>query len=388
MSFQKTIRKIRPAVEFLNSSVTTLEKQSIPLLELIETFRSWNATKAIDKVYALLNFSSDAYNEPTLQPDYTISEHLLATRLVQFAFPGCTMEPHGDPQSNAVTFEIEGFVLGTINGKWSGKDNMRSWTFQSKNYSKQSQPPDLTFNARVLELFEHQWQIDILSERRLDLDYYVCLLRGASRPTVLRYKDGQFTVAIMATPPPTPRSNEVRADQGSYKHVVRDPAAFTEKRPPLPVLRMTWSDVVDALSKESEGTMKFKLTWDPFRQPTSDEVKQYIPTPNDWQIQWEARHESFRDMAVLKREAGELEEIFTCETLSMLNIMFMQDKEKIKNGTSKWTITLHDAAKAGLLGTLRILLDAGAEVDKVDDDGLTRSIWRPEMATLGLWKPF
>jgi ankyrin repeat protein len=371
MSFQKTIRNIRPAVEFLGSSVTTVEKQSIPLLELIETFRSWNATKAIDKVYALLNFSSDAYNEPTLQPDYTISEHLLASRLVQFAFPECTMEPHGDQQSNAVTFEIEGLVLGTINGKWSGKDNMRSWTFQTKIYSKQSQPPDLTFNARVLELFEHQWQIDILSEHRLDIDYYVCLLRGASRPTVLRYNDGKFTVAMMATPPPTPWSNEVRVDQGSYRHVVQDTAAFTEKRPPLPVLRMTWSDVVDALSKEIEGTMKFKLTWDPFRQPTSDEVKRYIPTPNNWQIQREARHESFRDMAVLKREAGELEEIFTCENLSMLNITFRHDEEKIKNGTSKWTITLHDAARRGLLGTLRILLDASAEVDKVDSDGLT-----------------
>jgi len=134
---------------------------------------------------------------------------------------------------------------------------------------------------------------------------------------------------------------------------------------------MTWSDVVDALSKESEGTMKFKLTWDPFRQPTSDEVKRYIPAPNNWKIQREARHESFRDRAVLKREAGELEEIFTCQNLSMLNIMLRQDEEKIKNGTSKWTITLHDAAKAGLLGTLRILLDAGAEVDKVNDDGLT-----------------
>jgi hypothetical protein len=214
----------------------------------------------------LLNFSSDAYNEPILQPDYTISENLLASKLVEFAFPRRTGGPHGDPQSNAVTFEIEGLVLGTINGKWSGKDNMRSWTFQTKNYSKQPQPPDLTFNARVLELFEHQWQIDILSERRLDLDYYVCLLSGASRPTVLRYKDGQFTVVMIATPPPTPWSNEVRVDQGSYKHVVRDPAALTEKRPPLPVLRMTWSDVVDALSKEREGKMKFKLTWDPFRQ--------------------------------------------------------------------------------------------------------------------------
>ncbi|KAK3680906.1 heterokaryon incompatibility protein-domain-containing protein, partial [Podospora appendiculata] len=82
-SFNKILRKIRPAVQLMDSSYSGLHRGQLPLLELIETYRSWDATKAVDKVYSLLAFSSDGNAVPELQPDYSLPPHILAQRIIQ-----------------------------------------------------------------------------------------------------------------------------------------------------------------------------------------------------------------------------------------------------------------------------------------------------------------
>ncbi|KAH8746440.1 heterokaryon incompatibility protein-domain-containing protein, partial [Hyaloscypha sp. PMI_1271] len=82
-TFSKIVRKIRPALEFMNPSSTALRQRQYRLVELMEMFRSWEATEPLDKVYALLEFSSDAYNAPDLCPDYTISKYELARKLLK-----------------------------------------------------------------------------------------------------------------------------------------------------------------------------------------------------------------------------------------------------------------------------------------------------------------
>jgi ankyrin repeat protein len=116
---------------------------------------------------------------------------------------------------------------------------------------------------------------------------------------------------------------------------------------------------------------KFRLTWDPFRQPTAVEASAYLPTPNNPEIQWEAMLESIKEAALKKRAGGQLEDVHICHTIAMLWLMHSQDKEEIKAGTSKYTITIHQTANEQLIGTLKLLLDANAPVDERDEKGLT-----------------
>jgi hypothetical protein len=351
-SFQKMLRKIRPAVELMSPSAAILLKQSVPLLELIETYRSWNATKAVDKVYSLLNFSSDAHNVPSLQPDYSISEHELARRIVQFAFPGCVIDEQTDSQSHAITFEVEGHILGEISTKESGRGNGRKWSFDSRNLSGKSDLAGMTFNPNVQGLVG-DGAITLLNERRLVFGY-VCYLRGSSRPAVLNHKNGVFHVVMMATPPPaigTGNQNQASLESTNSER--------------------TWDKLLPLLNNETDGMNKFRLTWDPFRQPTAAEASAYLPTPNNPEIQWEARLESMKEAALKKRAEGRLEDVHTCRTLTMLRLMYSQDRKEIKAGTSKYTITIHQAANEQLIGTLKLLLDANAPVDERDEKGLT-----------------
>ncbi|KAK3361566.1 ankyrin repeat-containing domain protein [Lasiosphaeria ovina] len=327
-SFQKILRRVRPALELMNQSTTDLATRSLPLLELIESFRSWDATKSVDKLFALLAFSSDVSLAPELQPDYTIPQHVLAHRIVKFAFPSCVIDP-ASANSTEVKFKVDGLILGDIHSKMTGAD--RDFEF----YAGKSKLPMAAENPKVSELFAMQakWHIRLSNERRLGLDGSVVLLRGASRPTVLHFKDGKYIVDMLATPEPTrgkDRWNRERA----------------------------WSSVLDTLtlSTETEGLMTFDLAWDPFRQPHPSELSRYTPTPNDYVTQWEAKMQSIKDTV---DNGGENRH--SCQTIALLMAMYRQDSAAIKAGTSKHTITLHQAAYSGHYGTVKLLLAANAD---------------------------
>jgi cytohesin len=108
--------------------------------------------------------------------------------------------------------------------------------------------------------------------------------------------------------------------------------------------------------------MKFKLAWDPFGPPRPSAIKRYVPTPNDFTVQWDAYMESLKDQA----ENGDENE-HNCCTVSMMWLMYMQDSEAINAGTSKLTMTLHKAAYNGYVRTVKLLLDANADVNEIDD---------------------
>ncbi len=373
-SIGKLIRRIRPAVELMDPSAMTFRKQSQTLVELIETFRSWEATKKIDKVYSLLAFSSDAYDEPQLRPDYTVLADVLAQKIVKFAFPMSTIKQvPSDGSQDPVTFEIDGLILGTVKEKWSQKGNKRSWIFDALETNSKVELADLSINPFVMKIFEQSWQISILTTRRLCLGDIICLLRGASRPSVLRFENAQFTVVMLATPEPTLRQEELSVDGGSFKLSVQDPEAFLQKIPNPDSSQQSWSEVVSVLATESAGRQKFTLSWDPFQMPTEDQVSIFYPTVNDPWIQWEARMESIYDTA--KNEAEDTgrtsDESHTCKTIAMLRLMYYEAKEEIKAGASEHIISLHTAARANWVGTTKLLLDANAEVDGRDTHDAT-----------------
>lgn len=83
--------------------------------------------KQVDKLFALLSFASDTSHATELRPDYMVSAHELARRIVQFALPSCVIHPQPDTSSTEVVFEVQGLLLGDIHMKM--RDNEREFHF-------------------------------------------------------------------------------------------------------------------------------------------------------------------------------------------------------------------------------------------------------------------
>lgn len=289
-----------------------------------------------------LAFSSDASQAPELQPDYTIPEQTLARRIVQFALPSCVIDPPHLSAGTEVAFEIEGLLLGDVKREGGLKDGPRHYSFHAGD----SKAPMAVWNPKVCELFKKDdgWEILLEDERKLNNSSAVLLLRGASRPSVVRIHEGEVVVEMMATPEPT------MGEKQWFDYNAADRVA-------------AWPAALAGLSKATEGWMKFKLVWDPFGPPHPSAIKRYVPTPNDPTVQWDAYMESLKDNA---ENGDEIEH--NCHIASMMWGMYMQDSEAIKAGTSKWTMTLHKAAYNGYYRTVKLLLDANADVNEIKDD--------------------
>lgn len=340
-TLQRSIRRCRHVTNlFGKQSATTsgsLTSCSMPILELIERFCSWDATKLVDKHFALLAFSSDASQAPELQPDYTISEETLARRIVRFAFPSCVIDTQHLTRTE-VAFEIEGLLLGDVRWRGGLVHGPRHYSFSAGN----SKAPKAVWNKKVCELFKEDdgWEIMLEDERKLNDSSAVVLLRGASRPSVIRIHEGEVVVEMIATPEPT---------MGEAQWF----GLSTAKR------LAAWPTALADLAKETDGWMKFKLVWDPFGPPHPSAIERYIPTPNDETVQWDACIESMKDQV----ENG-AENEHNCHTLSMMWLMYQHDSEAIKAGTSELTYTLHKAAYNGYVRTVKLLLDANADVNE------------------------
>lgn len=330
------VRNIRPALELMNQSTQNFDLRSSSLIELIESFRTWNASKALDKVYALLGISSDARSVPELQPDYTISQDVLAQKLVRFAFPNSVINPQSTRQ-DGVLFEIEGLFLGTIGGDseiLSFRDDIDSGRWWGLDTDK-SHLPDEVLDSVVSDLLQDSWSIPAVNQRLLQKGSPVVLLRGASRPTVLRLHRGHYVVDVLATPEPV----------YDFYHIGKG----QEK---------TWPVALKALTAASDRFIKLKLSWDPFRILCPSEISSYTPALNDPLAQWEARIESLKDAAEI--EGGHSHD---CETMSLLWGHHVLNEKEIEAGTWEHMMTLHKAAYCGHYGTVKLLLDSNAQVD-------------------------
>jgi hypothetical protein len=150
-SFQKIMRKIQPAIELMDRSTIAVQKQSVPLLELIERFQSWEPTKPVDKGYSVLSFSTDARDAPELRLGYTIFSYTLVRKVIQFSFPDAIIETRVGT-TETVTFWVDGFILGEISQSMTDCDK-RTWTFSTPELSAASTPEEMTVNPPASRFF-------------------------------------------------------------------------------------------------------------------------------------------------------------------------------------------------------------------------------------------
>ncbi|KAL8296261.1 hypothetical protein RB600_001644 [Gaeumannomyces tritici] len=167
-----------------------------PLSELVDMYHDRKATDRRDKVYALLGMSLDNPNAAELSANYETSWRVVFRKLIRFCLPDQVSISTWDAAEVAVV-EAKGCVLGEVTS--ATEDATRNdrqlleitWKrAPSHSDRKGKQPSRFTFQA---------------SAKTIKKGDVVCLLEGASTPTIVRLCDG-FSTIIMIT---FPRTNDL-----------------------------------------------------------------------------------------------------------------------------------------------------------------------------------
>ncbi|RDW77156.1 hypothetical protein BP6252_05209 [Coleophoma cylindrospora] len=176
----------------------TISEAICPLGELVDMFRTHQASEPQDKVYALLGMSSDGMNsddmsKPNLLPDYSVPYEELLNRLVQFVLSD---KVHVETQKDREVAVIKGkgCILGSIlytEGNMASSNKQRVRVFWR----------DLLGHSKTPGYIHTPW---ILQSSAIPLQTgdLICLLQGATKPTIIRvYGDFSAILVIAASPP-------------------------------------------------------------------------------------------------------------------------------------------------------------------------------------------
>jgi hypothetical protein len=175
----------------LRSKYTTnsLERFSLEihyLAQLIDMFHTRKATDVRDKVYALLGMSRDDPGKAGLLPNYEISWKELFQQLVKFVL-GHSLSVETSNNSQRAVIKSKGCILGQVFSVRSDKRQNVNITFTSEN------------EAWCLgDKIEWTLQASAKSLRERDI---VCLLQGASKPTIIRLCNDHFAIVVIAVTP-------------------------------------------------------------------------------------------------------------------------------------------------------------------------------------------
>lgn len=166
-----------------------------PLIELIDMYHDYEATVRHDKVFALLGMSSDdpdAIKNAGLLPDYGLSWRDLLKRLVQF-FLGGLVSVHACPDREIAVIKGKGYVLGKVA---SVKGQRMCITSRTSDLSR-------------------EWTLQP-SAKSVYADDIVCLLHGASKPTIIRPHKDYFSIVLISVTPPDNAEPESETDGPEY----------------------------------------------------------------------------------------------------------------------------------------------------------------------------
>ncbi|KAF2491223.1 HET-domain-containing protein, partial [Lophium mytilinum] len=175
------------------SKASSTSRAICPLGELMDMYHSHEATKRHDKVYALLGMSSDDHSKANLSPNYGVPWEDLLQRLVKFLLPGTiSVETWGD--QGIASIRIKGCMLGYVSSTERSviSDGRRSVEVVCKNISGE---------LGDIKVSKANWNLK-LSATPVQKGDLICLLQGASKPTIIRVCKDCFTIIIMITVSP------------------------------------------------------------------------------------------------------------------------------------------------------------------------------------------
>ncbi|KAF5872490.1 putative het-domain-containing protein [Botrytis fragariae] len=171
---------LRPKLEATFSERFSLEIRS--LAELIDMFHTRRATDRRDKVYALLGMSSDDPEKAGLQPSYEASWEDVFQQVVNFILG---KDITVSTSSQRAVIQCKGLIFGQVSSvrmndgqHVSIKSRLGDWDL--------SDITEWTLQASAKPIQEH----DI-----------ICLIYGASKPTIIRLCHDHYIVIVIAATP-------------------------------------------------------------------------------------------------------------------------------------------------------------------------------------------
>ncbi|EJT69137.1 hypothetical protein GGTG_13246 [Gaeumannomyces tritici R3-111a-1] len=158
-----------------------------PLGELVDMYHTRKATEPLDKVYALLGMSSDAAE---IEANYKASWEDLFRKLINFSLSDQVSVSTWEQKEVAV-IEAKGCVLGEVSS--AGDDA-----------NQDGQKVEITWKT-ALDLSDRKEQQSSHfalqpSAKAVEKGDVVCLLQGASKPTIIRLCDGFSAIVRIAGP--------------------------------------------------------------------------------------------------------------------------------------------------------------------------------------------
>jgi ankyrin repeat protein len=178
---------IRDSIFRSNHAISSSDRGSLkirPLSELIDMFHTHKATDPVDKVYALLGMSSDDPGTAGLLPNYTIPWKELFKDLIKFIL-GKDISVKTFEDSQRAIIQSKGYILGQVSSVRS--DNRQSVKITSRNAAW-----DLGGKT--------EWTLQESAKSIQERDI-ICLLYGASKPTIIRLRNDHFAVVVVAATP-------------------------------------------------------------------------------------------------------------------------------------------------------------------------------------------
>lgn len=191
-----------------------------PLGALVDMYHSQKASNRHDKVYALLGMCSDNRQSDTLQPNYTTPWDTLMAQLVT-SILGDQASVQAFDDKEAAIIECKGSVLGRVGRRESNSDKQKIFGKMGEresNAGKQQirgrvgkeesdsgkQNIEVIWSSTIASwhIFPRaeMWTLEASAKLIQDGDI-VCLLRGSSKPTIIRAQETHFTVIAIAAIP-------------------------------------------------------------------------------------------------------------------------------------------------------------------------------------------
>ncbi|RYP61914.1 hypothetical protein DL770_009681 [Monosporascus sp. CRB-9-2] len=157
-----------------------------PLGELIDMYHTHKATKRHDKVFALLGMSSDDPGAAGILPNYKIPWREFLHQLIKFLLGG-EVSVKTWAEAEMAVIESKGLVLGKVSSEGKTNSNNRQRVLitpkDASGHLGPKTPSTLHPSAKSIQAGD-----------------LVCLLLGASKPTIIRPCKDYFSVVVIAAP--------------------------------------------------------------------------------------------------------------------------------------------------------------------------------------------
>ncbi|KAL3249073.1 hypothetical protein ABHI18_011776 [Aspergillus niger] len=183
-SVMSTTHLIREAI--FRPQYGTHPMKKLSLSELIDMHHTNEASILHDKIYALLGLSSDSHEAPGLLPNYELSWEQLFQRLIWFLL-NKQISVKTWPGREFASIQSSGRILGFV------------VTTEDK-HTKTILQVLLTGVGLRDEGYKRLWKVKWTIRKSVELiksGDIICLLKGVSYPSVIRYADGCFRVIVL-----------------------------------------------------------------------------------------------------------------------------------------------------------------------------------------------